>query len=517
MALEVDGVTRNDVYFYFKDIIYSLIGNSFYTQDNWVKEIKSGVSSVYSLAIPAEINIIQSNGGAIWLTANGDICYRFSPLGKVHTASIAKINLIFSNFLNCNFRISQSIPKLTMPEDQSKKLKNDNKFTLSINQLLLVEGEEFNPHIEQEFYQNQNDGLIYRNTFNPSKFLQLFPILPQEAQVKVHAPIEEVEGYEEKTIDYTQNEPNKSITLQYLYYLCGYKKDRFNYLVNWLASFFKNLSIRSKTILVLYGDSHSGIDILFNNIITPLFGQDYTLKITDNTLKSKYEFKSIDKKLFYNLNKLSKHTVDNEKAASLLQNLLPDSQKFAQVLITTEKPNLPYNSLDNYTVFHVAKMIEDMYVPSWFNGSDNTKLSKQELIGAISKDLQNFATILKLYPKQDTNDTSFPDDDKKLILSTLEEKLEAFVHAIKKIDTDYFKPIENQNEDSNLHKELQENFSKKLVKQSNLIKYFNLLYPENKFESSRTFMTELRKIDDDFFKAKNAKAYSAGKKYFQIS
>jgi len=517
MAIWANGVSSDDVYFYFKDISYTVNGNSYYQQDNWVKKVTSQGSFAYSLAIPAEINIIQSYGGAIWLTANGDICYRFSPLGKVHTAPIAKINLIFSNFLNCNFRISPSIPKLTMPEDQSKKLKNDNKFTLSINQLLLVEGEEFNPHSEQEFYQNQNDGLIYRNTFKPSNFLQLLPIVPQIVQSKGYSSIEGAEGYEEKTTYYIQNEPNKSITLQYLYYLCGYKEDRFNYLVNWLASFFKNLSIRSKTILVLYGDSHSGIDILFNNIITPLFGQDYTLKITDNTLKSKYEFKSIDKKLFYNLNKLSKHTVDNEKVASFLQNLLPNSQKFAQVLITTKEPSLPYKSLDNYTVFQVTKMIEDMYVPSWFNGSDKTKLSKDKLIGAISQDLENFATILKLYPKQNTNDIPFPDDDKKLILSTLEEKLEAFVYAIKNIDTDYFKPIENQNEESNLYKELQEHFRKKLVKQSNLIKYFNLLYPENKFKSSRTFMTELRKIDDDFFKAKNAKAYSAGKKYFQIS
>lgn len=515
MVIWADGVSSDDVYFYFKDIAYTVNGNFFYQQDNWVKKIQG--SFAYSWAIPDEINIIKSNGGAIWLTASGDICYRFSPLGKVHIAPIAKINLIFSNFLNCNFRISQSIPKLTILKEQIKKLNDNNKLTLSINQLQLVEGEAFNPRMEQEFYQNQNDGLIYRNTFKPSNFLQLSPILQQEVQAKVYAPIEGAEGYEEKTTYYTQNEPNKSITLQYLYYLCGYKKDRFTYLVNWLASFFKNLSTRSNTILVLYGNSQSGVDILFNSIITPLFGQDYTLKITNNTLKSKHEFKSIDKKLFYDLNKLSKPTVDNEKVASLLQNLLPDSQKFAQVLITTEEPSLPYNSLDNYTVFHVAKMIEDMYVPSWFNGSEKTKLSKDELIDAISQDLQNFATILKLYPKQNTNDTPFPDDDKKLILSTLEEKLEAFVHAIKNIDTDYFKPIENQNEDSKLYEELQEHFSKNLVKQSNLIKYFNLLYPENKFESSRTFMTKLRKIDDDFFKAKNAKAYSAGKKYFPIS
>jgi len=314
----------------------------------------------------------------------------------------------------------------------------------------------------------------------------------------------------------TKNEFIGSMTLQYLYYLCGYKQDRFHYLINWLASFFKNLSKKSDTVLILYGKSNSGIDILFDNIITPLFGEEYTLNITDSTLKSKNISKSINEKLFYNLNNISKIATENETIKTFLQNLLQDQQKYAQTLITIEEPEISYidQKFENYTVFQVSGIIDKMYLPDWFKNSDETKLTKHELVNAINLDLENFAKILKLYPSNESNNFTFQDDDKKLLLSTLKEKLESFVHAIKNINIDYFNPV--QNRDAELYTELLEDFNKCLIKQLNLIKYFNSLYPKNKFESPRTLMIELRKIDAEFFKVTNAKSYSAGKKYFKI-
>jgi len=504
----------SDVYFYFKDILYTCTDNVFYKRDNWVKIFQTPKTVTHELAIHDKSNLIKSKGGAIWLIANGDICYRFSPYGKVHTASIAKINLLFSSFLDCNFKITHTVPKPIMWGDETQKPRDENRLTISINQLLLVEAEEFNPYEEEEFYQNKIDGLIYRNTFKPSYFLMLNPELPKEVQAEV---VYRTPAEENNILPLILHEPEKSITLQYLYYLCGYKRDRFNYLINWLASFFKNLSRKSDTVLVLYGDRDSGKDILFNNIITPLFGKEYAITITDNALKSKNISKSIEEKLFYNLNNISKIATENETIKTFLQNLLQDKQKYAQTLITIEEPEISYidQQFENYTVFQVSGIIDKMYLPDWFKKSGETKLMKHELVKAINLDLENFAKILKLYPSNEGNNLPFQDDDKKLLLSTLKEKLESFVHAIKNINIDYFKPI--QNSDVELYVELQEDFNKCLIKQLNLIKYFNNLYPENKFESSRTFMIELRKIDDDFFKATNAKSYSAGKKYFKIS
>ena len=505
MALRISGIAIKDVYYCFKNTNYDISNNTYYIQDNWVKQIKLNFG--YSFAINNKINLIEFRGGALWLNSNGEVCYRFSSLGKVHTASISKINLVFSNFLNCNFELSQTVPKHTILDEQIKKLQNENKLTISIAQLLLVEAEEFNPHMEKEFYQNQSDGLIYRNIFKPSSFLRLSPPIPQKVNVEGHS-ISPIDGSKNSTTIVTRNEQKKSIILQYLYYLCNYQKDRFFWLIDWLASFFKNLSNRSENIFVLYGNKHSGIDIFFQYIITPLFGEEYSLSITENTL----EIKNTKEKLFYNLKNFSKKAIENVKVAASLQKFLPENQKYAQVLITTEEPTIPFSKIDNYTVFHVSTAITEMYIPDWFNESDKTKLTQQQLIDAIASDLENFANILKLYSSKIIKSLSFQNDDKEL-LHTLEDKLKTFVDAIKRMDIIYFKSIQQHNFE--LYNELQEHFDKQLIKQSNLKEYFNILYPDEKFESSRTFMKKLRDIDD-LFQTQNVKPYTAGKKYFKI-
>lgn len=485
MAIKVGGIAVKDVYYCFKNLNYNTVGNTIYIWDNWINEF------TYPSSIDG-INTIKVRGGAIWLTSNGDICYRFSPNGKVHTATIARINLVFTNFLACNFKIIQKAPKLTILENQKKEQQDECKLTISIAHLLLVEAEKFNPHARNEFYLDQNDGLRYRNTFKPVGFLNIFPYVQLQTGEQVFV------------------QPYSSITLQYIYHISSYMQDRFFWLINWLASFFKNLSNRSKNILALYGDKDSGIDILFEHIITPLFGEEYTFNITDNTLSTK----TIDEKLFYNLKNLSKKVIENEKTTAFLQKVLPENQKYAQVLITTEKPLMPYNNIDNFSVFYVSEAIGEMYIPDWINGSDKTKLTKRELIDAIASDLENFANILKLYPSSTIKSTSFRNDDRSLLLTTLEDKLKSFVDAIKRMDMTYFKPLQNDN--PSLYDELTKDFDRHLIKQLNLIKYFNILYPDDKFESSRTLMKKLRDIDG-LFQTKNAKAYTAGKKYFHIS
>lgn len=509
MAFGLEEFSHRDVWVYFKNIRYNTDENTFYIQNNWFKEANYAGDLVSDPAIPKEVNLIDLKQGAIWLTSNGDICYRLSPLGKVHTAPISKINIIFSNFLNLNFTISQTVPKVLFMSKIKKLLNDENKFILHINQLLLVEAEKFNPHITQEFYYNKIDRLFYRNTFKPSSFLQIFPTISYDSYTQVNTRYNIYPKQAENPYEYR---PDKSITLQYIYYLCNYNTDRFKWLINWLASFLKNLSNRSDSILVLYGSSNAGTDILFNHIISPLFGKEYTFKITNNTPIGKYDSKFVNEKLFYNINNISQSTADNEKTTVFLQKLLPENQKYAQLLITTDEPIIPYNNIDNYTVFHVSQVIDKIYIPDWFNPSDKTKMSKQKLIDSISDDLKNFAHTLKVYPSNQESHHPFVGDDKNFINNTLEDKLKAFVDAIKKMDMNYFKPLQNENH--NLYSELKKDFDRHLIQQPNLKKSFNILYPDDKFES-RTLMKQLRSIDE-LFLTKNVKSYTAGKKYFKI-
>jgi hypothetical protein len=318
----------------------------------------------------------------------------------------------------------------------------------------------------------------------------------------------------ETSVNVTFYEPARSIIIQYLYHISGYDKRKFDFLFNWIASFFKNLSNRSNVILILYGDKYSGKEILFNDILKPLFGMDYCLQITDNTLlNDKYSRSMLQEKLFYHLCNISKAT-DNDKVTNkILERVLPMQQPFAQYLITTENPELLYFNQNNndYTVFHINKKLEDMYIPEWYQGSDT--ITKSELQKAIKNDLENFAKILKLHPLEFINN-ALEEDDKKVMLSSLEDKLKSFIQDIKNTNLNHFQKIKKENID--LYTTLESDFKKHQIKQPNLIKYFNILYPENSFDSSRTFMATLRKFDKDFFTAKKVIIGTSGKKYFKI-
>ncbi len=106
--LEIRDIPIKDVYSFFQ-YGKKLDNNIYYMQNNWLKRVFSSVG--YYFAISKKNNIIDKNGASIWLTSDGDICYRFSMNGKIHRATIPKINMVFSSFLNCNFSITLKIPR----------------------------------------------------------------------------------------------------------------------------------------------------------------------------------------------------------------------------------------------------------------------------------------------------------------------------------------------------------------------------------------------------------------------
>jgi len=164
---------------------------------------------------------INKKNVAVWLSTKGEIQYRFEPYGEIETASKIKASLVISSYCQENFQIVDV-------KFKSKSFENANK--ISIYELLLVERHKFEPYQPKEFFYKIEKKeskildfenikpivpLAYINSFKPSIYLQL--------------PINEKENIV------------PSITLQYIFYLSNYKKDRFNYILNWLASFFKNL------------------------------------------------------------------------------------------------------------------------------------------------------------------------------------------------------------------------------------------------------------------------------------
>ena len=491
MALNFDKEDENSKNVYsFYNTPTEVNDNLGYRLNNW---------GDYNLFNNLLLTYISEMGGAIWLNNIGNLCYRLNPNGDVLLATATKISIVFSNFFKRNIQIRQN------PKEPPKKgvyTKEYYSNQILISYIPFVYSDKFNPFEKEEFYKS-ND-FIYRNTFKPTNYF-----LPSKI-IKIE----------------------KSIILQYIYYLSNYATDRFIYIMNWLASFFKDLSNKSNITLILIGEKDSGKDILFNEIIKPLFGTQYCIEINDSNLQYKNLSLIAKEKLFYNFTNISKTTIENIRIHDFIKNLLGNDtlfienrhrdmieeiQIYGQTLITINEPCLPYidSSCDNYTVFKIKSNIQDMYIPKWHIG-DHKDSKKDSLIEAIKQDLVNFSMILKSYKTSVFHARQpFDYDDKSSIIKNTKDKIKAFSDAVINSKIDYFKTIKDTN--STLYDELKIDFDNNRFKQVNLIKSFKILHSEEDSINKKSIMVKLREIDNDFFKKEALSRGTNGIKYFTIN
>ena len=191
-----------------------------------------------------------------------------------------------------------------------------------------------------------------------------------------------------------------SITMQYLYHISGYNKDKFNYIICWLANMFRYITNNSnidfdpkllKSILVLVGGEKTGKEMFFNNIVKPLFGEDYCLKIDNELLLHKNLEKEKSNKIFYNFDNISSSSLKDMKKKELIRDILIKQDKnIVGIVITTDTKYIPYDlSGGEYKVFELPDNIAKIYMPEMYRYND--------LKDCLDKDLPNFSSILKRY------------------------------------------------------------------------------------------------------------------------
>jgi len=455
-----------------------------------------------------QVNLCKINqkGAAIWISTTGNIQYRLTIDGEIKTATSKKISTILSAYCGEFFNIikEKSIPR-----------KRDG--TISIYDLMIVEGRKFDPYQSKEFFSLQeakekalgfsniqhNRNIFYINGFKPSYYHCLN--VNQENNNEVNT--------------------KSSIILQYIYYLANYKHSRFEYILGWIASFFQDFKNKSKTALILIGNEASGIELLFKNVIAPLFGEHNTIKISDHNLNIKNQYLLIENKLFYNLHNLSVTTMENKKNISFIDTILLDDvikievnqQKivdlslYGQTLITSEK-EVSYISTSKhhkYKVFKVPNDINNIYL----NDDLKTKKQNSTLVDMFSNDLKNFSMILRLFSL--TSDEYIKDDRDEFNIS-LDDILSKFDRILMYGKYQELEKIELDEASFLLYKELKKDFEKKQIKQKNIFKFFMLLYPNTEIKSPRTLMKKLRKIKPNFYARKELKNGEHGLKYFNI-
>ncbi len=479
----------NDINYILK---YTIDSSAFhiFKLNNWIDEYNSRQkNNISTLDI---LNKLYKKNCAIWFNAHGDLCYRLSLDGDTIVSSWKKIGYVFHNLFGLDIEVKKyGYGKPVAKPIDHKKL-DKLKYTIYINELIMVEKEIFYPKIKREFC--KKDRLFHKNIFKPTRFMTQ----------------NEVCHYESKY----------SIILQYIYHLSNYNRERFNYIINWLANMFNNLT-KSCVALILIGKKESGRDILFNDIIKPLFGFQYCIEIDDNDLEVKHFDKLFKDKIFYNFNEISHEAID-KKTKNICKEVIEsnvvfieknykesyqETKIFAQTLITTSKPYTPIidTSRLNYTIFNIKQNLEEMPI------QDGIKVKR--LHQYIKDDLNNFVLFLKSF-KVDISlaNQPFDKDDKNIMLDCNKDIYEIFIEAIKTEDKEYFKKVKD---DTALYKGLLYDFDRDRVNQANLAKYFSIIYPEEPIMHTKTLLKKLRELDDKFFNHNNIKS-SNGKQFFII-
>lgn len=414
---------------------------------------------------------LEKRGVALWINKDGDISYRFKEDGEISTASQGKASNVFSAQLKSD---------VTFFAKKADIQKQD---------LRLVKMQIFDPHGLKEFT-DQGE----RNVFIPSKYLRV--------------------------TDTKYNEPKAILKL--ISHLCNYEETRTSWVLNWLAYFFQTLD-KAHTALVFNGEQGAGKGIFFNDVIMPLFGEQFIATIDDKTLSnSKYLGGLIENRLFINLDEVTHDKKSSQELKNFLKplvtgkslaldqkhkNITKETPLYAQIIITSNSSYVlevePHDR--RYTVIRTGCKLAKC---DWLGHH-----SSKGLLTAIKKELIDFAIYLKHYEAdQMARNTALDTPEKRALIENTTDRFTLFVYAMKNKDISFFR-------DANLNPyqlaALEDNFKKDRIHKEGLTKLFNDCTDGEEI-SSKKFMKILRSIEPLLFYDGNL-TVSDGNRYYKLS
>jgi len=446
--------------------------NQIVTSKNSKHDFGSFVSNNWLVASDNEtLNDLNHIGVAMWINKDGDISYRFKVDGDISTTSQGKASNVFSAQLKRE--VSFFVKKAEIQKQD----------------LRLVKMEIFDPQGRKEFTDRGE-----RNVFRPTKFLMSNGVAAKEPKA----------------------------ILKLISHLCNNEEVRTGWVLNWLASFFQTLD-KAHTALVLYGEQGTGKGILFNEIITPLFGDQYVTTIDDKTLtNSKYLGGLIENRLFINLDEVTHDKKGSQELKNFLKplitgrslaldqkhkNITKETPLYAQVVVTSNSNYvLEIEPNDRrYTVIRTGGKLNEC---DWLGYHTDTGL-----LGVIKRELNDFALYLKGY-QSDFTARNLPLDtpEKRALIENTTDKFTLFVYALKNKEIGYFG-------DSKINSTqllyLKENFQKSRVHKEGIARLFNDSHDGEEI-SAKKLMKILRSIDPLLFNEENITG-SDGQRYYRLA
>jgi hypothetical protein len=455
------------------------------------------------------LNKIDSKGGAIWISNSSEVCYRFSENGNViKLKDNNQINMVFSNYLD------KEVFLLKAPRGHNTEI--------SPLELKMVHADIFEPFNNKEFF--EIDELCYRNIFKPSKYLLT----------------------KKKNIAY--NSPRIEAISKLIKHLVAFDQDREEYLINWIAYFFNGLK-KSQVALVLRGNQGAGKGIFFNEVIKPLFGDEYCKTINDKSLQTSYLGGIVENVLFFNLDEISHKKADSQNMKNFLKALITNDT------ITAEKK---FETLDKETNIYGQVLItsNESYVLdieqsdrryTIFTTGDNLSYSNylgygsyEELSIQIKNELNDFSQYLKNYEvneklanqalntpeKQELQKINIQNENEKRqrLLKGNNRVLEDmqihptivnFSNAIRRLECRYFYIIKFENK--SLYEEIIDDMEHSQFRIKNLLKAFQILHGEElKIKRVVELIHKLIEFDPIQFSPENYKVLENGDDIIKI-
>ena len=475
-------------------MIKSYSKNKTFNHNNWLKN-KGNVA----------LSILDENGISIYLGKKGDINIKLSnDKNYESTKDFKSLENIFKNITGEDIDLSAFYKKekvLTIENGLEEKLK------ISPEDLKLVIAEVFNPFNNDEFI--LQDNYTYKlNNFKPSVYMLLDYELKKE--LKFHL--------------------ENSAIGKLILHLVNYDRQRLYWVINWLAYFFQGLN-KSQVALVLLGEQGAGKGIFFNEVIKPLFGEDFVKTINDKSLNTNYKGSLVEKTLFFNLDEISaknssssvknflKALVTNASitAEKKFKNLEKETSIYGQILITSnELYAIEIEPSDRrFTVFSTSGNLSHC---NFLDYGDY-----ESLLNAIKNELELFAIYLKNYPIDEKNantalNTTEKDElirqyqianYKPIKLTKLQTDLVEFSEAIRCWNLNLFSTIVDENK-FQLKNEIFGDLQHNIFRVDNLLPAFKTLYGNRNFSTCSELLRELQKCNPYLFSINNIKTYKIG-------
>ncbi|MCX6076356.1 MAG: hypothetical protein NTW78_05635 [Campylobacterales bacterium] len=491
------------------------------------------------------LDILKGNGASLWFDTRidkycfrskigGDIVYeKKEKISELLTRALKESITTFLNSRNSGFLSTYAIEivlvyKLKGIDSQQlntkEKASNVIKILLFENAILTIDDDRFDIQSYFEFIKN-HDALLYtRNRFIPTKYLvKRFhnSFLPNNNTINYNNLfnlskdaylLEKVALASEQTVNFKRS----SFIEGFIFCLVDEDIHVYYYMMNWLACFFNSLQ-KSGTALVLLGNQEVTQEIFWDKIIKEIFGLQYCITINDKECSTATSFDIAKDKLFFHVGDITNPVTkfDDATMYKLVKDFLiqpsvarvneNDEQEevtiYGQTIITAKNPS-PYikKAMSKCTIIKVSDIdtiIEKLGVP------DELMLEDR-----IQKDLDNFANVLRSFNRNhefakhamDTEDRKSISNDKSpnIDKEDIENKIDAFIQAIKNKDINYFEKLRDIEDDA-IYEHLKNAFNKDegyFIGQD-LLYYYNATH-EQKFANKKQLMDKLKEKDEMF-------------------